>query len=81
VTAWALTSSPKAPGYRTLTCRCPGCGRLAAVVIRTETLVRLVRNPDMMLQGIAGSLTLRTGRHRTCQTTKERALCPPRPPT
>jgi hypothetical protein len=76
-----LASSPEAPGYRTLICRCPGCGRLAAVVLRTETLVRLVRDPNMMLQGIAGSLTLRTGRHLKCQITEERALCPQRPPT
>lgn len=81
MTAWILTSSPEAPGYRTLICRCPGCGKLAAVVLRTETLVRLVRNPNMMLQGIAGSLTLRTGRHQKCQITEERALCPQRRPT
>jgi hypothetical protein len=71
-----LASSKRAPGYRTLICRCPGCGKLAAVVLRTETLVRLVRNPSMALDGLAGAATLRTGRHRKCQTTEERALCP-----
>lgn len=66
-----LVHSEKAPGYRTLVCRCPGCGKLAAVVMLTETLARLVRDPGMMLQGVAGSKTLRTGRHLKCQPTKE----------
>jgi hypothetical protein len=73
MTAWMLVHSEKAPGYRTLVCRCERCGKLAAVVMLTDTLARLVRDPGMLLLGVAGSKTLRTGRHPKCQSTKEAA--------
>jgi hypothetical protein len=65
MTTWTVHADKKTSTC-TLTCRCGGCGRPAAVVMRQETYLRLVRDPDMPLGNLAGSRTLRTGNHWYC---------------
>lgn len=72
MTAW-MTHRDRRAGTCTLTCRCGRCGRPAAVVMMTETLVRLVRDPDMKLDNLAGAHTLRTGAHEKCE--RKAPLC------
>jgi hypothetical protein len=64
MTAWRVHAD-QAAGTCTLMCRCR-CGRPAAVVLRQETYLRLVRDPGMKLDNLAGSRTLRTGNHWYC---------------
>jgi hypothetical protein len=75
MTAWRVTHDGKA-GTCTLICRCGGCGKPAGVVLNAGTYIRLVRDPDMPLDNLAGSHTLRTGNHKGCDE-RTAALCPP----
>lgn len=65
MTAWKLHADRRS-GTCTLICRCKACGKPAGVVMNEETYVRLVRDPDMPLDKLAGAHTLRTGNHWYC---------------
>lgn len=68
MTVWTLHADRRSRTC-TLVCDCGACGKPAAVVMNEDTYVRLVRDPDMPLERLAGGRTLRTGSHKSCERT------------
>lgn len=65
MTAWTVHADRRS-GTCVLICECGVCERPAGVVLNADTYARLVRNPDMPLDNLAGAHTLRTGNHKEC---------------
>ena len=65
MTEWTLHADRRT-GTCLLMAPCGGCGRTVGVVMNEDAYVRLVRDPGMPLDNMAGAHALRTGRHKEC---------------